>query len=31
MSNPEGMQLADRFKNDAEFRERMCQDPEGTP
>jgi hypothetical protein len=31
MSNQEAMQqLADRFVNDAEFRERMRQDPEGT-
>jgi hypothetical protein len=31
MSNPESMQqLADRFMNDAEFREEMKQDPEGT-
>ncbi len=31
MSNPETMQrLADRFNNDAEFRKRMRQDPEGT-
>jgi hypothetical protein len=31
MSNPESMQqLADRFMNDAEFREQMKQDPEGT-
>ncbi len=31
MSNPESMQqLADRFMNDAQFRERMKQDPEGT-
>ncbi len=31
MSNPESMQqLADRFNNDAEFRKRMRQDPEGT-
>ena len=30
MANPESMQqLADRFVNDAEFRERMKQDPEG--
>ena len=30
MSNPESMQhLADRFMNDAEFREQMRQDPEG--
>ena len=30
MSNPESMQrLADRFMNDAEFREQMKQDPEG--
>ena len=30
MSNPESMQqLADRFINDADFRERMKQDPEG--
>jgi hypothetical protein len=30
MSNPEAMQqLADRFMNDAEFREQMKQDPEG--
>jgi hypothetical protein len=30
MSNPESMQqLADRFINDAEFREQMKQDPEG--
>jgi hypothetical protein len=30
MSNPESMQqLADRFINDAEFREQMRQDPEG--
>ena len=30
MSNPESMQqLADRFVNDTEFRERMRQDPEG--
>ena len=29
MSNPESMQqLADRFVNDSEFRERMRQDPE---
>ena len=31
MSNPESMQqLADRFMNDTQFRERMKQDPEGT-
>ena len=31
MSNPDSMQqLADRFMNDAEFREQMKQDPEGT-
>ncbi len=31
MSNPEVMQqLADRFMNDADFREQMRQDPEGT-
>ena len=31
MANPESMQqLADRFMNDAGFRERMRQDPEGT-
>ena len=31
MSNPESMQqLADRFMNDAAFREEMKQDPEGT-
>ena len=31
MSNPESMQqIADRFMNDAEFREQMKQDPEGT-
>ncbi len=31
MSNPESMQqLADRFINDARFREEMRQDPEGT-
>jgi hypothetical protein len=31
MSNPESMQqLAERFNNDAEFRKRMRQDPEGT-
>ena len=31
MSNPESMQqIADRFMNDAQFRERMKQDPEGT-
>jgi hypothetical protein len=30
MSNPESMQqLADRFMNDAGFREEMKQDPEG--
>jgi hypothetical protein len=30
MSNPESMQqLADRFMNDADFREQMQQDPEG--
>ena len=30
MSNPDSMQqLADRFMNDAEFREQMRQDPEG--
>ena len=30
MSNPEAMQqLADRFVNDADFREEMKQDPEG--
>ena len=30
VSNPESMQqLADRFVNDADFRERMKQDPEG--
>ena len=30
MSNPESMQqLADRFMNDAQFREEMKQDPEG--
>ena len=30
MSNQEAMQqLADRFMNDAEFREQMHQDPEG--
>jgi hypothetical protein len=30
MSNPESMQqIADRFMNDAEFREEMRQDPEG--
>ena len=30
MSNPESMQqLADRFMNDASFREQMKQDPEG--
>ena len=30
MSNPESMhQLADRFMNDADFREQMKQDPEG--
>ena len=30
MSNPESMQqLADRFMNDANFREQMKQDPEG--
>ncbi len=30
MSNPESMQqLADKFMNDAEFREQMKQDPEG--
>ena len=31
MSNQDGMQqLTDRFMNDADFRERMRQDPEGT-
>ena len=31
MSNQEAMQqLTDRFMNDADFRERMRQDPEGT-
>ena len=31
MRNPESMQqLADRFMNDAAFREQMRQDPEGT-
>jgi hypothetical protein len=31
MSNPEAMKkLADRILNDADFRERMRQDPEGT-
>jgi hypothetical protein len=31
MSNQEAMQqLTDRFMNDADFRERMKQDPEGT-
>ena len=31
MGNPEAMQqLADRFMNDPEFRERMRRDPEGT-
>ena len=31
MSNPEAMQqLTDKFMNDAEFREQMRQDPEGT-
>jgi hypothetical protein len=31
MSNQEAMQqLADRFMNDADFREQMRQDPEGT-
>jgi hypothetical protein len=30
MSNPESMQqLAERFMNDADFREQMQQDPEG--
>ena len=30
MSNPEAMQqLADRFVNDAQFREQMRRDPEG--
>ena len=30
MSNPESMQqIADRFVNDAQFREEMRQDPEG--
>jgi hypothetical protein len=30
MSNPESMQqLADRFMNDANFREQMQQDPQG--
>ncbi len=30
MANPESMQkLADRFMNEADFRERMRQDPEG--
>ncbi len=30
MSNPESMQqLADRFMNDAQFREEMRRDPEG--
>ena len=30
MSNPESMQqLADRFMNDAQFREQMRQNPEG--
>ena len=30
MGNPESMQqLADRFMNDADFREQMRQDPEG--
>ena len=30
MSNPESMQqLADRFMNDADFREEMKRDPEG--
>jgi hypothetical protein len=30
MSNPESMQqIADRFVNDAQFREEMKQDPEG--
>ena len=30
MSNPESMQqLADRFMNDADFREQMQHDPEG--
>jgi hypothetical protein len=30
MANPESMrQLTDRFMNDAHFRERMRQDPEG--
>ena len=30
MSNPESMQqLADRFMNDAQFREQMKRDPEG--
>jgi hypothetical protein len=30
MSNPESMQqLADRFMNDAHFREQMMQDPQG--
>ena len=31
MSNPESMQqLTERFMNDAEFREQMKQDPEGS-
>jgi hypothetical protein len=31
MSNQEAMQqLADRFMNDADFREEMRQDPQGT-
>ena len=31
MSNPESMQqLAERFNNDAKFRKRMRQNPEGT-
>lgn len=31
MANPESMQrLAERFMNDAAFRERMREDPEGT-
>jgi hypothetical protein len=31
MSNPQSMQqLADKFMNDADFREEMCRDPVGT-
>jgi hypothetical protein len=32
MSNPDSLQrLADRFMNDADFREQMKQDPQGGP